>query len=189
MLLSIGPLGTNFCEISIKISNFSFTKMQLKISCAKWRPCCPGSDELILKSPQCHTYASENMVSTGADNGLASIRRQYIILSNVWLLSIRSLGTNFSEILIQIRTSSFMKMHLKISSATLSEERRVKWQVETHTHYPHLIAHSRHVSQRTCRHQMSNHIKMKVSVYTGPEINYSGGWFNYYRNIKFIHTR
>ena len=35
-LLSIGPFGTNFSEILIKIQNFSFTKIRLKISSAKW---------------------------------------------------------------------------------------------------------------------------------------------------------
>ena len=45
-LLSIGPLGTNFSEILIKIQNLSFQKMLLKISSAKWRPFCPGGDEL-----------------------------------------------------------------------------------------------------------------------------------------------
>ena len=37
-ILLIGPLGTNFSEISIKILTFSFTKMRLKVSSAKWRP-------------------------------------------------------------------------------------------------------------------------------------------------------
>ena len=41
-LLPTGPLGTNFSEILIIIQNFSFTKMHLKISSAKWRPFCPG---------------------------------------------------------------------------------------------------------------------------------------------------
>ena len=44
-LLSIGPLGTNSNEISIKIQNLSFTKMQLKISSEKWRPFCKGEVE------------------------------------------------------------------------------------------------------------------------------------------------
>ena len=39
-LLSIGPLGTNFSEILIKIQDFSFMKMHLKISFVKWRPSC-----------------------------------------------------------------------------------------------------------------------------------------------------
>ena len=46
MLLPIGPLGTNFNEILIKIQNFSFTEMHLKLSSAKWRPFCPGGEEL-----------------------------------------------------------------------------------------------------------------------------------------------
>ena len=45
-LLFIGPLGTNVSEISIKISNFSFTKKHLQISSAKWRPFCPRGDAL-----------------------------------------------------------------------------------------------------------------------------------------------
>ena len=47
ILLSIGPLGTNFSEILIKIQNVLFTKLHLNISSAKWRPFCPGGDELI----------------------------------------------------------------------------------------------------------------------------------------------
>ena len=35
VLLSIGPLGTNFTEIQIKIRRFSFTKIHLKMSSAK----------------------------------------------------------------------------------------------------------------------------------------------------------
>ena len=34
-LLSIGPLGTNFSEIRMKIQNFSFMKMHLKMSPSK----------------------------------------------------------------------------------------------------------------------------------------------------------
>ena len=45
-LLSIGPLGTHFNENLIKLQNFSFRKMHLKISPAKWRPCCPGGNKL-----------------------------------------------------------------------------------------------------------------------------------------------
>ena len=45
-LLSIGPSGTKFSETLIKIQNFSFTKIDLKISSAKWRPFCSGGDEL-----------------------------------------------------------------------------------------------------------------------------------------------
>ena len=39
-LLSIKLLGRNFSEILIKIQDFSFTKLYLKILSAKWRPFC-----------------------------------------------------------------------------------------------------------------------------------------------------
>ena len=51
-----------------------------------------------------------------SDNGLSPGRRQAIIWNNVGILSIGLLGTNFSEILIEILTFSFKKMHLKMSS-------------------------------------------------------------------------
>ena len=37
-ILLIGPLETNFSEIQIGIQTFSFKKMHLKMSSAKWRP-------------------------------------------------------------------------------------------------------------------------------------------------------
>ena len=42
-ILLIGPLGTNFSEKLIEIGIFSFKKMYLKISSAKWRPSCSAS--------------------------------------------------------------------------------------------------------------------------------------------------
>ena len=44
----VGPLGTNFCEISIKTPAFSFKKMHLKTSSAKWRPFCLGLNVLMV---------------------------------------------------------------------------------------------------------------------------------------------
>ena len=52
----------------------------------------------------------------GSNNGLSPGRRQAIIWTNAAILLIRPLGTNFSEILIEIHTFSFKKMHLKMSS-------------------------------------------------------------------------
>ena len=46
-ILLIGPLGTNFSEILIGIQTFSFKKMPLKMSSAKWRPFCLGLNGLI----------------------------------------------------------------------------------------------------------------------------------------------
>ena len=52
----------------------------------------------------------------GSDNGLSPGRRQAIIWTNDGILLIGPLGTNFSEILIEIHTFSFKKLHLKTSS-------------------------------------------------------------------------
>ena len=51
--LSIRPSGTNFSEIVIKIQKFLFTKLHLKISSAKWRPFCPGGDDLNRNAGDC----------------------------------------------------------------------------------------------------------------------------------------
>ena len=51
----------------------------------------------------------------GSDNGLSPDRRQAIIWTNAGILLIRPLGTNFSEILIEILKFSFKKMRLKVS--------------------------------------------------------------------------
>ena len=53
----------------------------------------------------------------GSDNGLLPGRCQAITWTNAGILLIRSLGTNFSEILIEIDTFSYKKMHLKMPSA------------------------------------------------------------------------
>ena len=53
----------------------------------------------------------------GSDNGLSPAWRQAIIWTNVGILLIEPLGTNFIEILIEIHTFSFKKMHLKMSSS------------------------------------------------------------------------
>ena len=39
-ILLIGPLGTNFNEMLIKIPTFTFKKMSLKMLSGKWRPFC-----------------------------------------------------------------------------------------------------------------------------------------------------
>ena len=52
----------------------------------------------------------------GWDNGLSPGRRQAIIWTNAGLLSIGPLGTEFSEISIEIYTFSFMKMHRKMAA-------------------------------------------------------------------------
>ena len=52
-----------------------------------------------------------------SENGLLPGRCQATIWTNAGILFIGPLGTNFSEILIEIHTFLFKKMHLKMSSA------------------------------------------------------------------------
>ena len=47
-ILLISPLGTNFSKILIEIPKFSFKKMCLKVSTAKWCPFCLGLNVLRL---------------------------------------------------------------------------------------------------------------------------------------------
>ena len=53
----------------------------------------------------------------GSDNGLSPERHQAIIWTNAGILLIGPLGTNLSEILIEIQTFSLKKIRLKMSSA------------------------------------------------------------------------
>ena len=56
----------------------------------------------------------------GSYNGLSPGRRQAITWTNVGILLIGPLGTNFSEMLVEIHIFSFKKIHLKMPSG--------KWQ-------------------------------------------------------------
>ena len=51
-----------------------------------------------------------------SDNGLSPGRRQAIIWTNAGILLIGTLGTNFSEIFIELPQFSFKKMYLKMAS-------------------------------------------------------------------------
>ena len=57
-----------------------------------------------------------NQTIIGSDNGLSPDRCQAFIWNNAGILLIGPLVTNFSEILIEIYTLSFKRMHMKMSS-------------------------------------------------------------------------
>ena len=57
-----------------------------------------------------------NLIIIGSDNGLSPGRHQAITWTNVGILLIGPLGTIFSEMLIEIHTFSFKKIHLKMWS-------------------------------------------------------------------------
>ena len=52
------------------------------------------------------------LIIIGLDNGLSPGRRQAIIWTNDRIMLIGALGINLSEILIEIYTFSFKKIHL-----------------------------------------------------------------------------
>ena len=56
-------------------------------------------------------------ICVSINNGLSPCRRQAIIWTNAGIFLIANLGPNVSEILSEIHTFSFKKMHLKIASA------------------------------------------------------------------------
>ena len=56
------------------------------------------------------------LISVGSDNGLSPARHRVIIWTNTAIFIIRTSGTLFSEILIEIHIYPFTKMHLKMSS-------------------------------------------------------------------------
>ena len=102
--------------------------MHLKISPVEWPPCClvrkykcketiGGGITRLLTHWGRVTYICVNLTIIVTDNGLSPGRRQAIIWTSAWILLIGPLGTNFSEILIEIVTFSFKKMRLKVSSA------------------------------------------------------------------------
>ena len=63
-ILLIGPLGTNFSEISIGIQTFSFKKIYLKMSSGKWRPSCLGLNVLMEYDFDNRVETSSNQLTT-----------------------------------------------------------------------------------------------------------------------------
>ena len=59
----------------------------------------------------------DNVTIIGLDNGMSPGRHLIIIRTNAGIVLIGPLGRNFSETLIGIHKFSFMKRHLKLSSA------------------------------------------------------------------------
>ena len=66
-ILSIGPLATKFSEILAEIITFSFKKMYLKVSSAKWRPLCLGLNVLKCNGIWAHHIFYNDCSYIGAD--------------------------------------------------------------------------------------------------------------------------
>ena len=80
-LLLIGPLGTNFSEILIEIQTFSFKKMDLKMSSAKWRPFCLGLN--VLKLNHVNKRVPDNKVSHQSSNLVYSLKTMILHNANL----------------------------------------------------------------------------------------------------------
>ena len=74
----IGPLGTNYSENLIEILTFSFTKMRLKVSSAKWRPFCLGLNVLSQVTVTQLNMGHPWMKSTGAPSSNELQRLDYM---------------------------------------------------------------------------------------------------------------
>ena len=68
-ILLIGPLGTNFSEILIGIQTFSFKKIHLKMSSAKWRPLWLGLNVLKARG-SCYRLHHKILIKHCSNNGL-----------------------------------------------------------------------------------------------------------------------
>ena len=75
-----------------------------------------GQNKLTHWGRVTHICVSD-LTIIGSDNGLSPGRRQTIIWTNAGILLIGPIGTNFSEILIEIQTFSSNKMNLEMASA------------------------------------------------------------------------
>ena len=96
-LLSMGPLGTNFSEILIKIQNFSFTKMHLKIMSSKRQPFCPGGDELTKASMKTHSNSNWQQISQPRNIGLYSLLISNTNYCTGWGVSFRFATKRYHE--------------------------------------------------------------------------------------------
>ena len=88
------------------------TALPKSYDCTGWMPLC---QMLTHWGRETHICVSEH-ANIGSDNGLSPYRRQAIIWTNAGILLIEPVGTNFNEILIEIHTFSFKRMHFKVSS-------------------------------------------------------------------------
>ena len=79
-ILLIRPLGTNFSGISSKILTFSFKKMRLKLSSAKWRPFCLGLNVLM------NLYKINHAIMRNESLSLSGQSQKKSVMDNLSLL-------------------------------------------------------------------------------------------------------
>ena len=116
----------------------------------------------------------------GSDNGLSLERHQAILWTNAGILLIESLGTNFSEILIEIQTFSLKKIRLKMSS-TKCRLFRLGLNVLTVNVYlifPRFVRHGYHVWFKQKYLLSKNRIIWRLNNLVFNSL--APGWYGYY---------
>ena len=105
-ILLSGPLGIVFSQISIEIHTFSFKKMHLKTSSAKWVPSCLGLNVL--------TWTYRTALATKLMR--SSVQRKWLIIyANIHtrlLIKIASYGWHISTKERAIRITIFINTKL-----------------------------------------------------------------------------
>ena len=113
-ILLIGPLGTNFNEILIKIHTFSFKKIHFKISSGNWQPFC-----LCLNVLNRWTYKDTHVHSKEYE---IKFPHDFILLCFMQLtLTIESCHEDNSSSLVIMTTSSADSNHNTGIMMTLSQ--------------------------------------------------------------------
>ena len=104
-ILLIGPLGTNFSENLIEILTFSFTKMRLKESPAKWRPFCLRLNMLILYMGLGfgHPCAYRCPLTCGGWPSAGTV--MIIYKSDYWIIPISKISFTMAEMISQYLTT------------------------------------------------------------------------------------
>ena len=109
-ILLIGPLGTNFSEMLIKIHTFSLKEINLKMSSGNWRPFCLGlnvlsdwgANELYRVTYICDTFLLSLNNTHFIIVHVNAIMQYYCIIASSWLVLSFSLSLQFIGIIVQM---------------------------------------------------------------------------------------
>ena len=115
-LIAFTPIAFNSRQLHKWFSSYQSLRCVWKCARLKLSPPLPGPNELTCWCRVTHICIG-NLTIIGSGKGLLPGRRQAIIWPIAEILLIGPLGTNFSEVFIEIHTFSLKEMPLKLSSA------------------------------------------------------------------------
>ena len=118
-ILLIGPIGTNFSEILIKIHTFSFKKMNLKMSSGKCRPSCLGLNVLRFN------YSVDVLISISSRTDLQIITRSIETFGIITVWNVFNGGTLYAS------NTSGDTMKIASESITINFTKPGQWLVTT----------------------------------------------------------